>query len=120
MVTNPLGRRCQFFGRRDDGHTARQVLSFIPQSMTADVLNLGLWAAWNKLDPRFIHLLAQVHDAILFQFREEDEKEVTIVMKSLMEIAVPMREGRTMVIPVDPATGWNWGKRSEANPRGMA
>ncbi len=119
VVTNPLGRRCQFFGRGDDPHTIRQALSFIPQSMTADVLNLGLWLVWRDMDPEHIHLLAQVHDAILFQFPEEREEEITREMVQRMEIAVPMREGRTMVIPVDPATGWNWGKQSEANPRGM-
>ncbi len=88
--------------------------------MTADVLNLGLWSVWWDLDPELIHLLAQVHDAILFQFPEDREEEVTGAMIARMEIAVPMREGRTMVIPVDPATGWNWGKKSDANPRGMS
>ncbi len=119
VLTNPLGRRCQFFGRPDDPHTARQALSFIPQSMTADVLNLGLWLCWHDLDPELIHLLAQVHDAILFQFPEEREEEVRREMVMRMEIEVTMRDNRTMVIPVDPATGWNWGKRGPTNERGM-
>ena len=120
VLTNPLGRRCQFFGMRDDPHTHKQGLSFLPQSTTADVLDIALWHVWRDLDPAALHLLAQVYDAIFFQFPEADEEEITREVLARMEIAVPMRGGRTMVIPVEPSTGWNWGKRSEANPRGMA
>ena len=120
VLINPLGRRCQFFGMRDDPHTAKQGLSFIPQSTTADVLDIALWHVWRDLDPAALHLLAQVYDAIFFQFPEADEEEITREVLTRMKIAVPMRGGRTMVIPVEPSTGWNWGKRSEANPRGMA
>ena len=119
-LTNPLGRRCQFFGMRNDPHTAKQGLSFIPQSMTADVLNIALWHVWHDLDPAHVALLAQVHDAILFQFLTVEEEAVTREVLARMEIAVPMRGGRTMVIPVEPSTGWNWGKCSDANPRGMS
>lgn len=119
VLTNPLGRRCQFFGMRDDPHTAKQGLAFIPQSMTADVLDLALWHVWRDLDPGVIQLLAQVHDAILFQFPADREEEVTAEVLARMAIPVPMRGGRTMVIPVEPATGWNWGHRSPENPRGM-
>ena len=119
VLTNPLGRRCQFFGMRDDPHTHKQALSFVPQSMTADVLNIALWRVWRDLDPAHVALLAQVHDAILFQFLTCEEEAVTREVLARMEIKVPMRGGRTMVIPVEPSTGWNWGKRSDANPRGM-
>ena len=120
VLTNPLGRRCQFFGMRDDPHTHKQGLSFIPQSTTADVLNIALWHVWNDLDPSIVQLLAQVHDAILLQFLEElfEEAVIEMVLRH-MEIAVPMRGGRTMVIPVEASTGWNWGKRSAENERGM-
>jgi len=120
VLTNPLGRRCQFFGMKNDPHTHKQGLSFIPQSMTADVLNIALWHIWNDMDPAALHLLAQVHDAILFQYPAEMETEITAAVLSRMEIAVPMRGGRTMTIPVEPNTGWNWGKRSDDNPRGMS
>ncbi len=92
----------------------------MPQSLTADVLNIALWHVWRDLDPHALHLLAQVHDAILFQFPEADEEPITRAVLRRMEIKVPMRGGRTMVIPVEPSTGWNWGKRSPANPRGMS
>ncbi len=117
-LTNPLGRRCQFFGKLDDPHTFKQALSFIPQSMTADVLNLGLHRVWRELEPDRVHLLAQVHDAILFQARPEDE-EVWALVEKLMTIPVVMRDGRIMTIPVEAARGKNWGKRSADNPAGM-
>ncbi len=119
VITTPLGRRCQFFGMRDDPHTHKQALSYIPQSTTSDVLNIALWHVWKELDPDLLHLLAQVHDAILFQFREDIEHSIVERVTQLMEIEVPMRGGRTMVIPVEPSVGFNWGKRSESNPRGM-
>jgi DNA polymerase I-like protein with 3'-5' exonuclease and polymerase domains len=118
-LTNALGRHCQFFGRMDDDHTIRQAVAFPPQSMVADILDAALWWVWHDLDPERIQLLAQVHDAILFQYPEGDEAVLDEVARR-MEIPVKMRGGRTMTIPVDRATGWNWGKRSEKNPRGMA
>ena len=125
-ITTPLGRHRFFFGRRDDPHTARQAIAFIPQSMVADILNAALWWVWKDLDtvgpPRGawdhpVELLAQVHDAILGQVWIGDDAALTEV---LARMTLPVEiGGRTMTIPVEMMRGKNWGKASDKNPGGL-
>jgi DNA polymerase-1 len=119
VLTTPLERRCQFFGRLKDPHTIRQAISFIPQGMTADIINIGLWSVWKEMDPWTVQLLAQVHDAILFEYDEEEEETVIPRVLALLRVPVRMRDDRIMVIPVEAELGWNWGHRTKDNPRGM-
>ena len=125
-ITTPLGRHRFFFGRRDDPHTARQAIAFIPQSMVADILNAALWWVWKDLDtvgpPRGVwdhpvELLAQVHDAILGQVWKGDDAALTQVLRR-MTLPVEIG-GRTMTIPVEMMRGKNWGKASDKNPGGL-
>ncbi len=122
VITTCLGRRRQFFGRYWDMHVVRQAVAFIPQSMVADILNVALWNVWRDLDDErgLIELLAQVHDAILLQFPEHADLEmVGEEMRARMEIPVEVN-GRTMIIPTDYETGYNWGHyHKDDNPRGM-
>lgn len=125
VLTSPLGRRRQFFGRLWDTHTIRQAIAFIPQSLVADVLNVALWRVWRDLDPAPVQLLAQVHDAILFQVpRGAEGDEATTALVERMLVPVEMHGG-TMTIPVEVLRGGNWGKRNTdpkkgpLNPHGM-
>jgi DNA polymerase family A len=121
-LENPLGRRCALFGRPWDGHTVRQGLAFIPQSTVADILNLSLWRVWHDLDPHTVQLLAQVHDAILFQF-PCGNMEALKAVKERMTVPVLVRDPkgteRQMQIAVEVAAGKNWKKADESNPRGI-
>jgi len=117
VITTPLGRRRQFFGRPNDPHTVRQALAFTPQSMVADILNVALWVVWRDFDPERVQLLAQVHDAILCQAKVGDVEAIRLVADS-MTIPVPIY-GRVMTIPVEMQVGGNWGKRSEENLKGL-
>lgn len=118
-LENPLGRTCRLFGRPWDPHTYKQGLAFIPQSTVADVLNLSLWHVWNKYDPDKVQLLGQVHDAILGQWRIEQRAEASRAVVETMTIPIKINEERTMTIPVEISCGLNWGKASEANPKGQ-
>ncbi|KKK96270.1 hypothetical protein LCGC14_2664430, partial [marine sediment metagenome] len=119
-LTTPLGRKRQFWGRLWDDTTLREGIAYVPQSMVADILNLGLWRVWKELGTWFntVQLLAQVHDAILIQYSEEVEAEVLPIVCALLEIPVT-HGGRTMAIPTDVAVGWNWGHASDENPDGL-
>ena len=123
-LENPLGRTCRLFGRPWDKHTVRQGVSFIPQSTVADIINLALWQVWHDHDPDLIQLLGQIHDAIFCQFRIEDEELAVDRLRDIMTIDVPVGE-RIMTIPVEIATGYNWGKKNtdpaygDLNPKGM-
>lgn len=124
---NVLGREITLFGRPWEPHTLKQGYSFIPQSSVADILNLGMWRVWRYQDPTGgdrddLELLAQIHDAILAQFRKS-EMEVLHKTKELLQIPIPVKglDGvvRPMQIEAEIAVGYNWGKQSEDNPRGM-
>lgn len=122
---NVLGREITLFGRPWDGHTQKQGLSFIPQSSVADILDLGMWRVWFEQDPdagnaQELELLAQIHDALLAQYRDDKILHRT---KELMQIPIPVTgiDGKTRIMQIESeiAIGRNWGKKSEDNPHGM-
>jgi len=122
-IRNPFGREVQLLGRPLDPHTHKQALAFPPQSCVGDVLNIGLWRLWRHEDPHFIQLLAQVHDAVLGQYPDwmADEARAEILKHMSVPFDVTDYRGvtRTCEIPVELATGQNWGKASDSNPQGM-
>lgn len=104
-LTTFLGRQRHFFGHWRDSETIRQAIAYEPQSVTADTIDRGLLAVWR--DNR-AQLLLQVHDSILFQFREELEDEIVPAMLALVEQTVMLKEGRPFTIPAEAKTGYNW------------
>ena len=108
-LTTLLGRKRLFFSRPRDDKTLREAIAYEPQSCVGDILNIGLWRVWKHLDPKDCQILGQVHDAILLQYKEEDELRVLTRALSLMRVEVPTPHG-TMTIPTEAAVGWNWRK----------
>jgi DNA polymerase I-like protein with 3'-5' exonuclease and polymerase domains len=111
-ITTPLETSRHFFGRVNDDSTLREAIAHVPQHMVGLLLNLALWRVWYYLSsgasPR-LQILAQVHDAILIQYREDEEEEILNAVLPLM--ATPLtHKGRTMTIPSDILVGWNWAK----------
>ncbi len=106
-LTTPLGRKRIFFGRLRDDSTLREAIAYEPQSLIADILNYGLYRVWKYLgtDPAF-QILGQVHDAILFQYRE-DRPELVQSALDLMRFPV-LVNGRIMEIPVEAKVGYDW------------
>lgn len=120
QLVTPFGRVRHFFGRPRDDTTLRKAIAFVPQSSTADRMNLGLWRIW-KYMPQ-VQLLAQVHDAVYFQFKM-GEDEAAIKREALRLIDVPLldpKSGRKFSVPGEYKSGWNWGLYHEKfNPNGM-
>lgn len=122
-LLTPLGMGRHFFSRPNDDSTLREAIAHVPQSMVAQLLNLALYRVWKH--ERRAQLLAQIHDAIVFQYKEEEEAEVLASVQSLM--ATPLQwKGRTMTIPSDVMVGWNWQKADpdkklskDGNPDGL-
>lgn len=110
------GRRRWFFGRRDDDTVIREAIAYDPQGSVGDILNRGMLQVWRT---NRVQLLLQIHDAILIQYPEEMEDEVLPEMLKAIIVPVPLNHGRTLVIPSEALTGWNWGKASEDNPDGL-
>lgn len=120
---NALRRVVRLIGRPKDGHTYKQGLAFPPQSGVGDILNAGLWQVWRNCDPYLIELLAQVHDAILCQFRREDEDAALAALRKYMTVPHSVEDirgvTRLCTIQVEIAVGGNWGKAGANNPDGL-
>ena len=108
LLVTPFGRRRHFFGRPGDDTTLREAIAFLPQSTTADRMNLGLWRVWRHMPE--VQLLAQTYDSITFQY-DESADEDQIIGRALELIQVELRapNGRRYVVPGEAKVGWNWG-----------
>jgi len=103
-LTNLFGRKRLFLGRIDDD-LFRQGYSYIPQSTVGHITNMALMRLWK--DKR-VQVLAQVHDSVLFQARE-DEDWNRLVEDVSHYFQIPLRwKGREFVIPSEMKTGSNW------------
>jgi len=118
LLRNAFGRTRHFFGRPNDDTTLREAIAFGPQSSTADRLNLILWRVWHYMPE--VELLAQVHDALYFQFPDSAD-ELATVNKALRLCSVPLtRDSRVFDVPGEAKTGWNWGRYDpKSNPDGL-
>lgn len=121
QLVTPFGRRRHFFGRPGDDTTLREAIAFLPQSTTADRMNLGLWRVWNKMP--HVQLLAQTYDSITFQYADQGhEYESRVIQDALELIRVELQHpsGRKYIVPGEAKVGWNWGYYSDKNPEGLA
>lgn len=125
-----FGRERHFFGRSDDDATLREAVAFLGQSPTADCTNFGMYKIWRDYRDR-VRLLAQLHDAVYFQYREsDDEVEVMNLALKAMEVEVFAPNGRRFCVPGEAKVGWNWSKhhdlskpihakKNQFNPNGL-
>jgi DNA polymerase-1 len=117
QLTTMLGRTRHFFGRLSDDATLREAIAFEPQSVVGDLLNLGAWRIWSRGDKSDVRLLAQLHDAVLIDFPEDQDSSTKPIIESLMRTELH-EGGETFVIPNDFSSGWNWGKFNDDPKRG--
>lgn len=117
-LTNLFGRQRHFFGRPNDDATLREGVAFIPQSTTADRMNLGLYRVWKHMPE--CQLLAQTYDSITFQVLDNPRQD-DLIAEALERIRIELvsPSGRSYIVPGEAAVGWNWGKVSERNPDGL-
>lgn len=114
-LTTLFGRRRFFFGRPDDAKTHRDATAYSPQSMTGDEINHGIIKLWRA---NRIQLLMQVHDSILFQYREEEEDEIIPWALETLKVPLVLEGGRDFVVPTEAKVGWNWGSYNDKPEKG--
>lgn len=114
-----MGRRRFFWGNPADDKTLRDAISYEGQGSTADEINTGLLTLWRQrfLFPGF-QLLLQVHDSILFWFREEQENEIIPWAVQTLRVPIELSGGRQFVVPTEAKTGWNWGDFNDDPKKG--
>lgn len=118
-LENPFGRSRLFFGRPNDDTTLREAIAFVPQSATADRMNLGLYRVWEKLGHR-VKILAQIHDAIYFQCDPAYVAEAIPAALDLINIRLTHKD-RELIVPGEAKTGWNLANYdAKSNPNGLA
>jgi DNA polymerase I-like protein with 3'-5' exonuclease and polymerase domains len=110
------GRERHFFGRRDADDVIREAIAYDPQGSLSDIVNQGMLNVYRADD---CQLLLQNHDSILVQYPEKKEDEIIPRILQQLRHAIPLKHGRTLVIPYGCKTGWNWGEHSETNPDGL-
>lgn len=117
ILTSLTGRRRYFFGRRDEDETFRQAVAYDPQGSLGDILNRGML---NVFRANSCQLLMQIHDAILIQYPEEAEDETIPLVQAQLRQRIELRHDRTLVMPFDVKTGWNWGNYdAKSNEAGL-
>jgi DNA polymerase-1 len=116
-LTSLMGRRRTFFGRRYDDDTLRAAIAYDPQGSVADIISKGILAIWRS--GLRCSIMLQIHDALLVQYPETEEDEILPAIQRLMEVEVPLMNGRSLTIPTEAAVGWNWGYKSDGNPDGL-
>jgi hypothetical protein len=69
---------------------------------------------------RIAILMMQDHDALTFMYPTELETEIIPKLQALLTEQIPLKNGRTLLIPYDCQVGWNRGKwDEEKNPNGL-
>lgn len=117
-ITTFMGMRRWFFGRRWDEETLRGAIAYEPQSAVAYILNKGMLNVW-RAQISGVQLLLQVHDAIVAQYPAEREDDIVPKLQKLLRIEVPLLHNRSLSIPTEAFTGWNWGYANTKNPDGL-
>lgn len=106
-LITPFGRVRHFFGRPGDDTTLREAIAFLPQSTTADRMNLGLWKVWKHMPE--VQLLGQGFDSITFQYKGRDEDVIPRALELLKVELEDPKTGRKYSVPAEAKVGWNWG-----------
>jgi DNA polymerase I-like protein with 3'-5' exonuclease and polymerase domains len=108
-IITPLGVRFKLFGRPWEEHTYKEGLAVIPQSMVGHIISIGIWRIWVEMPE--IQLLAQVHDAILFQF-PKGQYDLVYKALELMSVPIPVHsldgKDREILISTEAAVGPSW------------
>lgn len=103
-LTTFVGRERTFYGRPNDDATLRKAIAYEPQSAVGDLINEGGYRVWKKFPQA--EILAQTHDCFVFQI-PLDQTAIIPEMISTFQVPVTCRN-RTMIIPGEAKTGFNW------------
>lgn len=116
-LTTLTGRRRWFFGRRNDDATIREAIAYDPQGSVADILNRGMLNLWRA---NICQILIQIHDALLIQYPAHLENTIVPQVLELIKVPIELNHGRTLLIPAEAQTGFNWSKfDKDTNPDGL-
>jgi DNA polymerase I-like protein with 3'-5' exonuclease and polymerase domains len=107
-LVTPFGRRRIFFNGWNES-LVKEGYAYVPQSVVADLLNMGLRRLHERIKKGEIRgeILLQIHDAVLLQTGREGVQEVARQVRETLTIPI-VAGGKELVIPVDVSVGENW------------
>jgi len=114
-LVSALGRPRIFYGRWSDKFL-NEAYSYNPQSTVGDLTNMAMVKVHEQVPET--ELFVNGHDSLIGQCFLKDLYEVTSKVQELMRIPLTIH-GRELIIPTDVEVGYNWGKATDDNPRGL-
>jgi DNA polymerase-1 len=107
-LVNAYGRKRIFIDRSGAGINA--AIAYLPQSTIADHLNGILADVFDRLDPKVLEVVLQIHDAILCQVPISRHLSAARALKQEMNREL-LIEGLTIQLPADISIGRDsWGQ----------
>lgn len=123
-VQNPIGR-VRHLPDIDSGNeeikaeAERQAINSPVQSFASDMMLMALIQLHRLLDPKKAKIVGSVHDALLFNIRDDAVEETLPIIKQVMENP-PLKKwfGIELTVPieVDISVGKHWGEGEDWNP----
>jgi hypothetical protein len=93
-------------------------LAYDPQETLAKVVNRAMLVIWHDFPN--VSIMMHDHDALTFQYPENQEDEILSRILPRLIQPIPLRNGRTLAIPYDCEVGWNKGHYdAKSNPDGL-
>lgn len=116
-LVNPFGRKRIFFGRVEGSaayaEMRRKAVAFMPQSTIADLMNSRIKALYDRHDPKDLRILAQVHDAIIFDCKTADWRRVARIVKETLECPIEIN-GLQLLVPAEVSlSSKSWAEMKE-------
>jgi len=108
-------RNFGYISRRRKHHVMREVVNFPIQSTASDFLLLSAIHLHEKFKNKEINLVNLVHDAILFEVKENKVKEYGKIIKDTMEWVPKHYQNVNIPFEADVEVGDRWGSTSKIN-----
>lgn len=108
IMTTPLGRKRQFFGRWGKP-LFKEALAYVPQSTVGDILNIALVRTMAEVKRRGLDIqaLLQVHDEFDVQYLPNDFQELKGILKNAFNIPIIINN-HILNIPYKISVGDDW------------
>jgi DNA polymerase I-like protein with 3'-5' exonuclease and polymerase domains len=114
-LVTPYGRKLTFHDRWGD-KLFRDATAYVPQSTSVDYINRGFLRVYHeyvRTGAWDLSVLAQTHDSILVQYREEHRDEAIQSIAHILGDQSLTIKDRTFQIPIEASIGPNWGALEE-------
>jgi DNA polymerase I-like protein with 3'-5' exonuclease and polymerase domains len=120
---NLQGFPLYFGGNINNAKAKKESYARIPQSTVGTITNIAYADIQDFIEENSLadewDVLVNKHDSILMQVPIEHETHAAAILSAAMQPKLVGRDGVEFNMKTEAASGYNWGKHSDSNPRGM-